>query len=163
MFNLDFNKVVVWLLPRIVRTVFNVVWLKALLQPIVGIYTGIDGFINYRNDVYYKLNHNGQVCYLEAALNENLDFIERRIFLTDAGGDVITLLHRDSDEEPLVLQDDATGAFVLHNDSAYYGGRYDFVVNIPYQFSEADIYQLRALVNYYKLAGKRYDIAIKTR
>lgn len=157
MFDLDFNKVVVWLLPRMVRTVFNVAWLKALVQPVVTLY---NTFLTYRNDTQYKLNHNGQVCYLEAALNDTFDTAERRIYLTDAGGDVITLINRDTDGDPLIINDDPNGGIIIHNDSAYFGGSYDFIVNIPYQFSEADIYQLRALVNYYKLAGKRYDVVV---
>ncbi len=160
MFDLDFNKVVVWLLPRMVRTVFNVAWLKALVQPVVLIYTGLNGFLSYRNNIQYKLNHNGQVCYLEAALNDTFDTAERRIYLTDAGGDVITLINRDTDGNALIINDDPNGGIIIHNDSAYFGGSYDFIVNIPYQFSEADIYQLRALVNFYKLAGKRYDVIV---
>lgn len=157
---MDFNKVVVWLLPRMVRTVFNVAWLKALVQPVVLIYTGLNGFLSYRNNIQYKLNHNGQVCYLEAALNDTFDTAERRIYLTDAGGDVITLINRDTDGNALIINDDPNGGIIIHNDSAYFGGSYDFIVNIPYQFSEADIYQLRALVNFYKLAGKRYDVIV---
>ncbi len=159
MFGINFNTVVVWLIPKVLRTAFNVAWLKALVVPVVSLYNQL---LTYKTDVLYKLSHNGQLCYLEGALNDTFDTALRRVYISDAGGDVITLIHRDSDGDPLLLDDDVTGAFIIHNDSAYFGGSYDFIVNIPYQFSEADIYRLRALVDYYKLAGKRYDVVVNS-
>jgi len=160
MFGVDFNTVVVWLVPKVLRTGFNVNWLKALVSPIVTVY---NRFTTYRTNNLYKLGHNGQVCYLEGALNDSFDPSLRRIFISDAGGDVISLIHRDSDVNALVLHDDSPGTFIMHNDSAYFGGSYDFIVNIPYLFSQADLYRLHALVNYYKLAGKRYDVIVNTK
>ena len=159
MFGINFNTVVVWLMPKVFRTVFNTNWLKALVKPIITLY---NKFIGKRSDNLYKLEHNGQVCYLEAALNDAFDIALRRIYISDAGGDVVKLIHRDTDETILIVGDDTQGAFIVHNDSAYFGGSYDFIVNIPYQFSEADMYRLRALVDYYKLAGKRYDVVINS-
>ncbi len=158
MFGINFNNVVVWLIPKVLRTSFNVAWLKALVVPVVTVYNQL---LTFKDEVLYKLSHNGQVCHLQGALNDTFDISLRRIYISDAGGDVVTLIHRDTDEKVLVLQDD-TAPFTIHNDSAYFGGSYDFIVNIPYQFSEADMYRLRALVDYYKLAGKRYDVVINS-
>ncbi|MBS2100718.1 hypothetical protein [Carboxylicivirga linearis] len=157
MFGIDFNNVVIWLIPKVLRKAFNIAWLKALVTPIISLY---NQFTSYKADILYKLDHNGQVCYLEGALNDAFDTDERRIYISDAGGDTITLIHRDSDNDPLVLDADDYSAFIMHNDSAYFGGSYDFIVNIPYQFSDASLYRLRALVDYYKLAGKRYDVVV---
>lgn len=160
MFELDFDKVIIWLLPRRVRTVFNVAYLKAVLTPLFDLY---NEFQEYRADINYKLEHNSQVCYMEAALNDAFDFAERRIFLTESGGEQVTLINRDTDGEALIINDDANGGIIIHNDSAYFGGSYDFIVNIPYQFTEAEIYRLRAIVDYYKLPALRYDIIVNIR
>ncbi len=157
MFDIDFNNVVVWLLPRRIRTVFNITYLKALISPIVDIY---NRFHEYRNDVNYKLAHNSQVCYLEAALNDAFDTIDRRIYLSESGGETVTLINRDTDGEALIVHDDDNGGIVIHNDSAYFGGSYDFIVNIPYQFTEAELHRLKALVEYYKLPGLRFDVVV---
>ncbi len=157
MFDIDFNNVVVWLTHRRVLTVFNVAWLKALVSPIVDLY---NEFKSYREDILYKLSHNSQVCYIEAVLNDAFDVVERRIYISDAGGEVVTLINRDTDGNSLIINDDANGGIIIHNDSAYFGGSYDFIVNIPYQFTDAEIYRLKALVDYYKLAGKRYDVVV---
>lgn len=157
MFNIDFNSVVIWLLPNKLRTIFNVAWLKALISQIVVVY---NNFISYRTQTLYKLNHNSQVCYIESALNDAFDSSDRRIYITDAGGEVVTLINRDTDLDALIISDDVEWGIIIHNDSAYYGGSYDFIVNIPYQFSEADLYRLKGIVDYYKLAGKRFDVVV---
>lgn len=157
MFDIDFNNVVVWLTHRRVLTVFNVAWLKALISPIADLY---NEFKAYREDILYKLNHNSQVCYIEAALNDAFDIVERRIYTSDAGGEMVTLINRDTDGDALIIDDDANGGIIIHNDSAYFGGSYDFIVNIPYQFTDAEMYRLKALVDYYKLAGKRFDVVV---
>ncbi len=158
MMEINWNRFVVLLLPLRKRTASIFGFIRSVLAPVVYLYNVLR---TYEADIRDKLKFTSQVWAIEAVLNDTFDTAERRTYISDAGTDVITLIHRDSDEDPVLLDDDATRAFVLHNDSAYFGGNYDFVVNIPYQFSEADIYQLRALINYYKLAGKRYDIAVK--
>ncbi len=156
MFDLDINKAILWLIPSRLRTTFNVAWLKALASPLITQYNSL---ITYRTAVQYKLNHNSQVCYLEAVLNDTFDVDERRIYIGDAGGESVTLLQRDTDLEPVILNDDESeDVLIIHNDSAYDGGNYDFIVYIPYTFSDAELYRLKALVNYYKLAGKRFDV-----
>lgn len=156
MFEINFNKVVVWLLPTFMRVPFWVNYFIAVVSPFVKIY---NAFTTKRAETIYKLNHNSQVCYLEGALNDTFDPIERLIYLQDAGGYEAIGVNRDSDLQDLAIQSDALPSdFMLHNDSAYNGGSYDFVVVLPYQLSSSMIYRLKALVNYYKLAGKRYDI-----
>jgi len=157
MFDINFNSVVTWLLPRRIRTVFNVAWLKALVSPITDVY---NDFQDYRNEVNYKLEHNSQVCYMEAALNDAFDTVDRRIYLSESGGETVTLINRDSDGGALIINDDDNGGIIIHNDSAYFGGSYDFIVNIPYQFTEEELYRLKALVKYYKLPGLRFDVVV---
>jgi hypothetical protein len=133
-----------------------VAWLSVLLSEIQNLHAK---FIDFSDDITYKLNHNSQVCYLESALNDEFDPSLRRIYIADAGGELIQPLQRDTDLTPVVLGSDTAGSpLTLQPDSGYTGGSYDFIVKLPYVFDQATIYRLRSLVNYYKLAGKRYDI-----
>jgi hypothetical protein len=144
-------------MPPELRTAFNLNFLNALLFPFKELN---NTFKSFRDENIYKLNHTGQVCYLKGALNDSFDVDQRRIRIEDAGGEDVTLLSLDNDQQPLIIDDDATGAFIVHNDSAYNGGSWDFIVVIPYAFSSSEVYRLIALVDYYKLAGKRYDIIV---
>jgi hypothetical protein len=108
--------------------------------------------------VFYKLSHNGQVCYLVGALNDSFDPVERRIFITDAGGNDIVPIYPDSDLNVVVLNTDTDVSMSLQTDSGYTGGNYDFKVNLPYRYTDATTYQIKSLIDFYKLAGKRYDL-----
>lgn len=143
--------------PRLFKKTI-VAWLSVLIGPVQMLHAR---FMDYTVDINYKLTHSGQVCYLEGALNDEFDPVLRRLYVADAGGSVIVPLQRDSDNDPVVLGPDSGGPYImLQPDSGYSGGNFDFIVVIPYAFSQADRYRLRSLVDYYKLAGKRYDIII---
>ena len=158
MFDVNWSTVINWLMHPELRTAFNINFLNALLTPFNALY---NTFKSYRDDNIYKLNHNGQVCYLEGALNDAFDIDLRRMTITDAGGLDVTLLATDADADQfIILDDDATGAFILSNDSGYNDGEWDFIVTIPYLFSSSEKFRLRALVDFYKLAGKRYDVIV---
>lgn len=155
MFDINWTTFVAWLWPPVIRTSFWVQWCKALIAPVITIYTQ---FITYRTENLYRLAHTSQVWSIEKVLNDKFDPLERRIYISDAGGDDVTLLYPDSDIEPMMLDDDAAGTTLVSNDSGYEGGSYDFVVVAPYLYTDADKYRMRAWIDYFKLAGKRYDI-----
>jgi len=155
MFEVDFYKVGNLLMHPALRTMFNLRFLNVLIDDVVHVY---DKFAALRKKYLTVMGHTGQVCYLEGALNDAFDIDQRRIYIQDAGGSQIELVHTDDDQEPLVLQDDTGGAMVIHSDSAYDGGEYDFVVVLPYALTASKMYELKELINLYKLAGKRYDV-----
>lgn len=155
MFNVNWNVFVAWLCPPVIRNAFWVNWFRVLINPLVTIHNSL---LTFRTANLYQLSHTSQVWSIEAVLNNAFDPVERRIYLQDAGGYEVILLFPDSDQNPLLLSNDATAAVIIQSDSGYGGGAFDFVVVTPYQFTETDLYRLKALVNYYKLAGKRYDI-----
>ncbi|MBE9468965.1 MAG: hypothetical protein IMY72_11700 [Bacteroidetes bacterium] len=157
MFEVNWSTVINWLMHPLMRTAFNLNFLNALLMPFKDVY---NAFKLFRDTNIYKLSHTGQVCYLEGALNDAFDTDLRRLRIEDAGSDEIILLSLDTDETPLMVDDDITGAILIHNDSAYFNSDYDFIVIIPYAFSSSELYRLKALVDYYKLAGKRYDVIV---
>lgn len=157
MFDIDWNKVVAWLWPPLLRNSWWVNFCRALISPIV---TNYNTFIVFRNNNIYTLNHTSQVFSIESALNDRFDPVDRRIYLMDTDNYDAIYLQPDDDQLPVYLDTDSYSDLLLHPDSSYSSSGFDFVVILPYAFTSSDIYQLKALVNYYKLAGVRYDIVV---
>ena len=70
-FDIDFNKWIATILPTFLRRRRVFAFCRALCAPL---FLGSDGlynrFLRTRGDHIYRLRHNGQVCYLRAALND---------------------------------------------------------------------------------------------
>ena len=112
----------------------------------------------YRQETSYRLEHNGQVCKLRGLLNDMFDPELRRIRIEEMGDTVA----------PQSIYMRATGRQVLIGDGRGhvvnrrgFGGAngYDFWVSLPEAIrGTVDERRLRAAVNMFKLASKRYDI-----
>jgi hypothetical protein len=156
MYNVNWNNVIKSALPpRLYKTTI-VAWLSVFAKYFQELHARL---IDYSNEVNKKLKYNSQVCYLEAALNDKFDPIKKEIKINDAGGSRLIPLQRDRDSAPVIIGSDAAGpAMILQPDSGYTGGDYDFIVSIPQRIA-GDIPEsrLHSLLNYYKLAGKKYD------
>lgn len=154
---INWNRFIINLLPIALRTTSAYGFIRALFAPVVDLYSS---FQTYERDVKYKLAHNSQAWSIQAVLNDAFDPDYRRIRIEDPGDKNVTLLNLDDDQRPLITDDDATAASIVHNDSTYSVWSWDFIVVIPYAYSDSEIYRLRALVEFYKLAGKRYDVIV---
>lgn len=114
----------------------------------------------YRSATSYRLRHNGQVCKLRGALNDELDPELRRITIEDADGmesvEASTAWQREIGRWVTVPQR-GNGAVSIHREGFGGTGGYDFWVLVPAELQRAEP-RLRAIVNMYKLAGKRYAI-----
>ena len=116
----------------------------------------------FRSDSMYKLAHNGQVCYLQAVLNDFFDEGDRRIYIKNR------VIH-----EPLFFYAPAaqrqpyfyTNAPVVY----FYGGAAanpaDFTVYVPLDLKPADpnaleafLIRMRGQIDYYKIYCKAYQI-----
>ena len=156
MMSINWSRFVAWLLPVKMRTGSIHGFIHAFVSGLFDVYMRHS---QYDNTIRYRMSHTSQVWSIEKVLNDDFDPILRRIYIDDAGGSVIIPLNPDLDLVPVVLNDDALPpSHVLQADSGYDGGQFDFVVVLPYQFSDGDFYKVKSLVNFYKLAGKRYDI-----
>ncbi len=163
MFKIDFKKLVILLLPTFWRERKFTSWLIALVSPISTLYSK---FMNLRKKNWYDLNHNGQVCYLEKALNDKFDNELRRIEISDGSSFEQKYIYTKAENRPVFL-----GTFYIHNRSEIRDTSVDFIVKIPYEVYEAEkqmtedgeyrFFNIEGLVNYYKLASKRYEIVLK--
>ena len=146
-------------------------WLR---RPLAGalIYAGVgplgrllQELRTYRNATSYRLRHNGQVCKLRGALNDEFDPEQRRIKIEDSdsaeNGEAATVWQRETGRWVMVPRR-GNGAVSINREG--FGGTsgYDFWVIVPADLRDAGReVRLRALVNMYKLASKRYAINYK--
>lgn len=115
-----------------------------------------------REETSYRVKHNGQVCKLRGALNDAFDSKQRRIKVEDeeSGLAAGSLVYLRNEERELPVPERSTGRAVIINGRGYGGvSGYDFWVTLPRALrGEADETRLRATVNRYKLASKRWTI-----
>ena len=112
-------------------------------------------FLIYRDSVNYQLAHNGQVCYLQAMLNDFFDAVERRIRVIDFTAYGTTFFWEETDILHLVNMGDDHVVYFFADDVGV-----DFTVQLPSAvvWDVPTLAYVKAKVNEYKLAGKVYDI-----
>ena len=151
MYNLNIDKLLVLLTPTFLRKPKVVAWLRALAIPLHKL---LYDFQQARESDLYNLAHNSQVCYLRKALDDEFDSLLRRIHIEYGKQNARIYIYPRSANKPLYL-----GKIFLYQRGSYIDGGVDFVVVLP-QDLEYDRYKLEALVNFYKLAGKRWNVRI---
>lgn len=154
-YNPDIYKFGLQLLPPLLRKKTLFALLRALLFPFRVL---SESFQVFRRNCLNRLNVNGQVIYIEKALNDAFELKDGEIYLTDTDDGSNCLLYADA---ALTMEVYAGGENnVLRIPSANegkHGG--DFVVNVP-SFLEDEIGKIKTIVEYNKPAGRSYVINI---
>ncbi len=165
LFRLDYQRLVNMLLPfslrkqdmhlpHLERKHRMIGWLHTLLAPVKRLYME---FLVYRHRINYQMEHTGQVVYLEKVLNDRFDGAAERIQIKDGPKLDWMYIFRTDEKKPKYLK-----KIHLHNRLSYGDQGVDFEVYIP-----ADIpiwthsglmAECHSLINYYKLAGKTYQL-----
>ena len=165
-FGVDFTRVVRLVVPVRLRKAVLIGWLEALTAPVRYVQGLFDA--NRAANVYL-LEHNSQVCRMEAVLNDAFDETDRRIFISDLYRDralyvaLISEVGGTAYTSPVSLGiGSEAGAYFgcptylyTIGESVYSG--YDFIVNVPSGLlSGIDLARLGALVERYKLPAKSW-------
>lgn len=124
-------------------------WLRALHFPLVKV---VDDFNSNRKRNLYNLAHNGQVCHLRKVLNDRFDVGERRIKIADGNKYKRQYIYTLAEQKPKYL-----GVMYLRQNTDYADTGVDFIVEVPKGLKYND-YEMKALIDFYKLASKRYKI-----
>lgn len=157
-YNIDFNKLVVLLLPTFLRKPLLVGYVRALVAPIDSIYYK---WHNWRIDNIYKLEHTGQICYLRGSLNDKFDPIERRIFIGNGLLFETQYIFTEAEEQDVWLGTEAEADTLwLRTESETADTGLDFIVYVPETIYNAQLDGLKAHIEFYKAGGKRYKIII---
>jgi len=146
-YHVDFNKLMILMLPILWRRKASIGFLQSLIRPLVGLHYS---FVQNRKRNIYRVNHNYQICYLEKALNDEFDPSERRIRIEEDFIAEYNYIYTFAENKPKHL-----GRLDLYDSSAY-ESNIDFKVNM--NGAGADRHDIEALVDFYKLFGTRYII-----
>lgn len=162
-YKVNFKKLAVMLLPTFLRQRKMIAWLKVLVTPLQELY---EDFLQKRRYDLYRLNHTGQVFSLRKVLNDEFDNELRRIKIVDAPEMEPQYIYTEAEQQPVYLED----PLYLYQDENYAYTGVDFIVLIPFevwniqktevQIGEYRFYKIEALVDFFRLASKKYTIQI---
>ena len=157
-YDLRIKRFALLLLPIRWRKPLIAAWVQSSVQAINVLY---GQFMQWRANIEYRLEHNGQVCYLRSVLNDLFDPIERRITITDEVEEQAdqTWYQRHTETTRLLPMRETRRPLIIERRG--FGGinGFDFWINIPLSlYATIELSRLRAIVSTYKLASKRFSI-----
>jgi hypothetical protein len=152
-FTIDFNTLITWLLPPMLRQTIYYAWMQCLCVPVTNMYTL---FMTYRTQDLYEVNHDSRVFSMQAVFNDSFDNTLRRIYIGDGLNKEPVYLYTRDEEQPVFLNP----SVALWNPADYGDTGVDFIVWVPtaLALTATQVVQLNALINFYRLASKRYTI-----
>ncbi len=168
-FDIDFNKWIALMLPTFLRRRRLFAFIRALCAPL---YLGEGGlyqrFLEMRGDHIYRLSHNGQVCYLRAALNDAFD-LKKGFEIEDADGyegewiyakDPTMpqqLLAVDEGKNPKPGEDDPPPEHptpLLADEARLNAPQNSFIVRVPNNIYTTQLDKVKAIVEQYRILSK---------
>lgn len=158
-YNVNYPRYVTSLVPVPKREPITLAWLKCAVKPLIELQATFRAF---RDSTAYKLAHTGQVCYLQAVLNDEFDPNLRRIRIGNVGYlEPVWFAHPEEHEE--VWHDDQEP--VWYDDTSSFINNVDFYVLVPVALQPttpagvlAFETRMTAFINYYKLYSKNFLI-----
>lgn len=149
-YKVDFDKLILLLLPTPMRKPKNFGFLKALISPLVGLHYK---WFLIREANLKKLSYNSQKCYLRGVLNDRYDPSLRRIEIINKDNKPQDYIYTQAENLPVFL-----GTMWIETDFNYVGSTVDFLVNVPQELVNTKINEIIATLEFYVLAGKSYQI-----
>lgn len=152
-YKIDWDRLILLLLPTFLRKPVLFGFVKSLLAPVSKLH--YKWSLTVRDENLEKLSYNGQRCYLRKVLNDKWDGDDdlRRIYIGDTQNTVQTYLYTSAENLQVYL-----GTMFLENEFNYAGTSVDFLVYVPQSILDLKENEIIAAVNFYKLAGKQYNI-----
>lgn len=149
-YNIDFIKLAKERLANFLRKPIALVFVGLLGAEIGNIHYA---WLQKRTRDWYKITHTGQVCSLRKVLNDALDPIERRIYIGEGNAFPRKYIYTRAENKPVFL-----GTMFIYQNSEYLNTGADFIVFAPTEIVLGQINEMNALLKFYKLASKRYQI-----
>lgn len=148
-FNVNWKKLAILLTPTLLRSELIKACIELLMEGINDVHYN---WLQFRKSNIYMLAHNSQVCYLRASLNDRFDNELRRIVLIDGNKYQRKYIYTDQEQKPKFL-----GTIFIHGDEDYQDTGVDFIVQVPTDII-FNINEMKGLIDFFKLASKRYKI-----
>ena len=162
-YNINWSKFIGDNLPNDLRKIKTFKWLNVIFKTIVTLHIS---FLAFRTQALYKVNHNSQICYLQAVLNDSFDNIHRRIVIRNAILREPLWFYEPEENKPVVFYEPSDNKPVyFREESEFIGDGADFLVLVPIdlkptntQEENALMIKMRGQIDYYKLFVKNYKI-----
>lgn len=156
-YNTNYSYLATLLLPVRLRAVLTTALIRAMVLPLDKIN---DSFVKYRDGLI--TSSSSQVCYFQALINDEFDYLERRIKIRTAAIDLMSLITHDinTDRRILVPSAESDNRTLLNARYQIGSSLKDFEIVFPkgYALSKAEQTKLKLIVNRHKLASKKYSI-----
>lgn len=150
MFNVDFKKLIIWVVPRWLRHSELRIIILSATWPVRQLY---NMFLLFVAAKLYRLAHNSQVFSLQKVLNDAFDSTLKRIYITDFAGKTRIYFWPEIERRDVDFSVDQ----FFWPDIDYADSGTDFTIHLPLGISLRMEY-LVSLMDEYKLAGKTYNI-----
>lgn len=159
--NVTIERLVPLLLPVRLRRPGFLAFVRSLLHPVILL----------QDEIRYKMQHDSRVIYLEKVLNESFNVsgysplaheVSKQIYIGpgEIPDEVYIFQNLEPDIPPYIgiSIDAGDGDDVYLNTREELDNQYcDFTVVVPFALQISEI-KLKSLVDYYKMAGKKYKI-----
>ena len=157
-FDVNWNKLVAWLIPILLCNIGMITALNAFVSPISYLHAL---FLQFRTSVQYRYSINYQTCYLQKLLNDTYDVISRRIVIVNNQQIMMpTTLYQESEGNPVKLYQESEGnPVILYQEMETGQYNVSFIIKIP-AVVIYDVNELTALVYAYCLPTKTFKIDI---
>ena len=149
-YKIDWDRLILLLLPTFLRKPVLFGYIRALISPIASLHYK---WQQMRTANLLKLSYNGQRCYLRKALNDKFDPELRRIFIDGTLDIEQDYIYTQAENLDVYL-----GTMFLETEFNYAGTTVDFLVFVPQLVLDLKINEIIATLEFYKLAGKQYQI-----
>ena len=155
-FRVDFDKWVLSMLPMLLRTKIMFALCRATTAPIRSIY---ERFVAKRNAHNYTLHHNGQVCYLRAALNDAFGVTGFDIVDYDDGRGEWQFAKSEELDHHLYavdekLDDDGNPVPILYDEARLNLAQNTFIVQVPAAVYATSLDKVKGIVERYRPLSK---------
>lgn len=149
-YKIDWDRLILLLLPTFLRKAVLFGYLRALIAPIASLHYR---WLKMRTDNIRKLSYNSQKCYLRKALNDSCDPELRRIYLDKVPQTENVYIYTPEENLDLFLD-----TVFLDLDYTENGENVQGVVYVPFSILNTKIYEITAVLEFYKLMGINYKI-----
>lgn len=163
---IDLTRLVVQLLPPILRGKLLVALLKVLIGPLAYIY---DRLLEHRDKVLGRLNVSANVIYLAKMLNEAFFLNESQIYITTFEEDETNYWHLKNETAQQQYMSNTPGMVIKYKEECSYND--SFYVYVPTflctslvttedKYQGKNLVKIKEILKIYKPAGRTYSIIL---